>query len=151
MRGRGHQRAAALAATAAIAVAAAGCGGDDGPSRKEFVSQANAVCKRHYAKISAAAAKVLAGGKLPNPREFGRLAQGTILPEYSAQIAELRRVEPPEKQAGAYRRWLDDSQALRDKLQRNPALIVQDPSGLAAVNGQADRLGLARNCHVGPS
>ncbi len=149
MRVRGRH-ATALAATAAITIGAAGCGGDEGPTRQEFASEANAVCKRHRAKISAAAAKVLAGGKLPSPQEFGRLAQGTIIPEYTAQIAELRRVEPPEEQAGAFRSWLDDSEALRARLQRNPALI-QDPRGLAAVNGQADRLGLSRDCHVGPS
>jgi hypothetical protein len=141
---------ATVAAVAALALAAAGCGGDDGPSKKEFVSNANAVCKRHYAKISAAAGKLLAGGALPDPREFGRLAQGTIIPQYTAQVRELRAVKPSKGQAAAYRAWLDDSQALRDRLQAKPALI-QNARSLSAVNGQADRLGLSNTCHVGPT
>ena len=148
MAGEGSYRVV-VALVAALAVGSAGCGGDDGPSKAEFVEDANSVCKRHYVKISAAAAKLLAGGKLPSPREFGRLAQGTIIPEYSAQIAELREVEAPEEQAKAYDTWLDDSQALKTKLQGNPALI-QNPQELAAVNGQADRLGLSNNCRIGP-
>ncbi|CAA9480437.1 MAG: hypothetical protein AVDCRST_MAG67-836 [uncultured Solirubrobacteraceae bacterium] len=141
--------AGAATVAAAIAIGAGGCGGDDGPSSGEFVSQANTVCKRHYQKISAAAGKLLAGGKLPSPREFGMLAQGTIIPEYTAQIRELREVEPAEDKANAYRAWLDASEKLRSSLQANPALI-QNPRQLAAVNRQADELGLSRECHVGP-
>ena len=148
MTGEGRYRAF-VALVVALAVGSAGCGGDDGPTKAEFVQDANAVCKRHYVKISAAAAKLLAGGKLPSPREFGTLAQGTIIPEYSAQIAELRKVDAPEEQAQAYDAWLDDSQALKTKLEGNPALI-QKPQELATVNGQADRLGLSSDCHIGP-
>lgn len=144
----GARRATAVGVAAAT-LAVAGCGGDDGPTKGEFVKEANAVCKRHYVKISAAASKLLAGGKLPSPREFGQLAMGTIIPEYSAQIRELDDVEPPEDQADAYEKWLTDSTALRDRLQKNPVLI-QQPQALSAVNGQADRLGLANDCHIGP-
>ena len=144
----GARRATAVGATAA-ALAVAGCGGDDGPTKAEFVKEANAICKRHYANISEAASKLLAGGKLPSPRECGQLAMGTIIPEYSAQIRELNDVEPPEDEAQAYEAWLDDSAALRNRLQRNPVLI-QQPQALAAVNGQADRIGLADDCRIGP-
>lgn len=135
---------------AVAAIAGTGCGGDDGPSRAEFVEQANTICERHHQRISAAASRVLAGGKLPSPQEFGRLARGTIIPEYEAQIRELREVEPPEDAATEYRAWLDDSQALKTQLERNPAMI-QNPRPLAAVNSQADRLGLSDRCHIGPS
>lgn len=146
MSGRG---AGGATAAVVVALAVAGCGANGGPGNGEFVSDANAVCKRHYVKISAAAGKLLAGGKLPSPREFGMLAQGTIIPEYSAQIRELREVEPSEDKADAYNTWLDDSEQLAGRLKGNPVLI-QNPGQLAAVNGQADRLGLSRECHVGP-
>lgn len=149
MHGMTGVRRATAVGVAATALAVAGCGGDDGPTKGEFVKEANAVCKRHYVKISAAASKLLAGGKLPSPREFGQLAMGTIIPEYSAQIRELNDVEPPEDEAKAHDKWLDDSAALRDRLQKNPVLI-QQPQALSAVNGQADRLGLASDCHIGP-
>lgn len=134
----------------AIAVGAAGCGGDDGPSDAEFIKQANAVCHGHYVTISAAASKLLAGGKLPTPAQFGKLAQGTIIPEYSAQITELREVEPSESKKDAYDRWLSDSEALREKVKANPALVQQAPM-LASINGQSDKLGLSTECHLGAS
>jgi hypothetical protein len=149
MHGRDAARRATVVGVTAAALAVGSCGGEDGPTKAEFTKEANAVCKRHYVKISAAASKLLAGGKLPTPREFGQLAMGTIIPEYSAQIRELRDVEPPEKRSEAYEIWLKDSDSLRGRLQENPALI-QQPRALSAVNGQADRLGLSRDCHIGP-
>jgi len=132
---------------AAIAVGAAGCGEDE-RTNGEFVKEANAVCKRHYATISAAATKLLAGGKLPSPQQFGKLAQGTIIPQYNAQIGELRDVEPTESKKAAYDKWLADSEALAAKLKTNP-MIIQQPPMLASVNAQGDRLGLAVECHIG--
>ena len=135
------------AVVAALAVTAAGCGEDE-RSNADFVKDANAVCKRHYATISAAASKLLAGGKLPTPQQFGKLAQMTIIPEYNAQIDELRDVEPTESKKAAYDKWLADSEALATKLQGNP-MIIQQPPMLASVNGQGDKLGLAPECHIG--
>lgn len=142
------RRSTLTAIVLAATVIAAGCGAD-GPSNAEFTAEANAICKRHNDTISAAASKVLAGGKLPSPREFGQLAQQTIVPEISAQVGELKEIEAPEDKSGAYDAWLDDSEALKTKLEGDPSLI-QNPQALAAVNAQADRLGLSDKCHVGP-
>lgn len=143
-------RRATVAVVAAIAVGFAGCGGDDSPSNEEFLAQANTICERHHAKISAEASKVLAGGNLPSPQEFGRLARGTIIPEYSAQIEELRAIEPSEEKEEQFRAWLDDSTELKNRLEQNPAMI-QNPQALEPVNAEADRIGLADECHIGPS
>ncbi|MDQ3630595.1 MAG: hypothetical protein M3417_04830 [Actinomycetota bacterium] len=139
-----------MLATAIGVLAVAGCGGDDGPTKAEFVEQANAVCKEHRDKTSAAAAKLLAGGKLPSPQQFGRLAQETIIPEYTAQISELRPLEPPAELADDYRAWLADSEALSTRIKQNPALI-QNPDSAAAVNRQARALGFSGSCDVGPA
>ena len=146
--GQCARRASAIAAVVALGVLA-GCGGDEGPTRSEWLAEVNAVCKRHNDRITAAASKVLAGGNLPDRRAFGRLARGTILPEYAAQIRELRAVEAPADQAADYRAWLDDSQALHAMLERNPVLI-QQPRALDAVNRGANRLALSDECRIGP-
>jgi hypothetical protein len=138
-------RTAAVMAT--IAATAAGCG-DDERTNADFVKDANAVCKRHYATISAAASKLLAGGKLPTPAQFGKLAQGTIIPQYDTQIGELRDVEPTDAKKARYEKWLSDSEALAAKLKADPKLVQQPPK-VAAVNGQGDKLGLAPECHIG--
>lgn len=141
-------------AVSAVAIALSGCGSsndksDGGLSKKDFVAQANAVCKRHNEKISAAASKVLAGGKLPSPQKFGMLVMGTIVPEQKAQVGELRAIKPPSELAGAYDKWLADAQATGGRIAKNPPLI-QNPASFAKVNGEADRLGLSPKCHIGP-
>ncbi|HWC25457.1 MAG TPA: hypothetical protein VG474_02635 [Solirubrobacteraceae bacterium] len=141
-------RRAALATAVAVGVALGGCG-DDAPSRQEFVADANEICKRHHARISEAASRVLAGGRLPSPREFGELARETIIPEYTAQIEELRAVEPSEGEAEEFRAWLDESAELRERLEQNPT-IIQNPRMLEPVNAEVGQLGLAPECRIGP-
>ena len=146
---RQSPRQATAAVVAAITVGFAGCGGDDAPSDEEFVSQANAICERHHARITEEASKVLAGGNLPSPREFGELARGTIIPEYSAQIEELRALEASEEKQEEFRAWLDESEELKNQLEQNPVMI-QNARALEPVNAEAERLGLADECHIGP-
>ena len=134
-----------MAVVAALAVGATGCGEDE-RTNADFVKDANAVCKRHYATISAAASKLLAAGKLP--AQYGKLARTTIMPQYTAQIDELRDVEATESKKAAYDKWLTDSEALAARLKANP-MIIQRPRRLASVNGQGDKLGLAAECHIG--
>ena len=146
---RQSPRRATVAVVAAIAAGFAGCGGDDAPTNEEFVAQANAICQEHHANITEEASKVLAGGNLPSPREFGELARGTIIPEYNAQIEELRALEPSEEKAEQFGAWLDDSTELKNRLQANPVMI-QNAQALEPVNAEAERLGLADECHIGP-
>ncbi len=139
----------ATLAGAAAALLAAGCGGDDGPTREEFTREANAICKRHTAKIEEAASKVLGGGQLPNPREFGKLARGTIIPEVKQQFEELREVEPPEDLEDEYSEFLDTGEETVAKLERDLTLIM-NPANFEELNLQADEVGLSRACRVGP-
>ena len=139
----------AVLAGAAAALLAAGCGGDEGPTREEFTRETNAICKRHTAKIEEAASKVLGGGQLPDPREFGRLARGTIIPEVKRQFEELREVEPPEELEEEYREFLATGEDIAAKMERDLTLIM-NPANFEELNRQADELGLSRACRVGP-
>ena len=137
----------ALAVGAAVA---AGCGGDGGPSREEFTQSANAICERHTAPIRQAAGRLLAGGQLPDPREFMQLARGTIIPQYSAQVRELQGLQPPEGLSQDFQRFLEASASARQQLMRNPAAIT-NPASFREVNRQAQQLGLSRDCLLGPT
>ncbi|MBA3735242.1 MAG: hypothetical protein H0W90_08600 [Actinobacteria bacterium] len=130
-----------------VPLALTGCGGESGLSKAELTKQADAVCKRHYEKISAGANKLLAGGKLPTPQKFGRFAHQTLIPEYTAQIRELRELKDF---AEPYKTWLANSEATRAKIMKKPALITNG-ANFVVVNAESDRLGLSRQCHVGPS
>lgn len=138
--------------TIALLAFAAGCGGgsSSGLSKSELVKKANPICKRHNDTITAGASKVLAGGKLPTREEFGKLAVGTIVPEYAAQIKELRMLEAGGSLKKSYQGWLGNSEAVLAKVMKDPSLIMS-AANFSAVNQQADKLGLSRACHVGPS
>jgi len=150
---RGPAQVIGIAASA-VAIVVSGCGGDDSKStssltKEQFVQQANAVCKRHNETISAAANKLLAGGKLPPPQAFGKLVLGTIVPEVRAQTSELEGIKAPAELDGPYRTWLTDTKGALSRLAANPSLI-KSPASFRAVNGQADHLGLSPKCHAGP-
>ncbi|MDQ3645269.1 MAG: hypothetical protein M3356_07180 [Actinomycetota bacterium] len=141
-------RTAGLALAIGAAVAA-GCGGDDGPSREEFVESANAICERHTVPIREAAGRLLAGGELPDPREFMELAQGTIIPEYSAQLSELEALEAPDELSEEYQSYLEMSASTREEIMQDPSVIT-NPSNFEEVNRQAEQLGFSSDCRVGP-
>lgn len=77
-----------------VVLALAGCG--SGPSREDFLQEANAVCAQRRETIEEAASQVLAGGALPSPEQFGRLTMQTIVPELTAQFRELGELEASE-------------------------------------------------------
>ena len=128
-------------AVAVSAVVAAGCGGDEGPSREEFVQQANTICERHTAPIREAAARLGAGGELPDPREFMQLAQGTIIPQLTAQVNELRQLEAPEEQSEEFQRFVEASAAARERIAQDPRVIM-NPANFQELNQQAEQLGI---------
>jgi hypothetical protein len=130
------------------AVVAVGCG-DEGPSREEFIREANAACERHAVPIREAAGNLLAGGELPDPREFRELALGTIIPEYNEQVGELQSLEPPDELSEEYQRYLEMSASTREEITQDPSMIT-NPANFEEVNRQAEQLGLSRDCRVGP-
>lgn len=131
-----------------LCVAISGCGGGDGLSRAELIKKVDPVCKRHNATITVAASKVIAGGKVPRPAAFIKLAKETIFPEYSAQIDALSKLKPSSDLAGNYEAWLGDSRATAMRVKRNPAILTT-PATFERVNGEAKALGFT--CNVGPS
>jgi len=134
-------------ALAVGATVAAGCGGEEGPSREEFVQSANQICQQRMASIQEAAGRLLAGGQLPDPREFMQLARQTIIPQVSAQVNDLQQVEPPEELSQEYQEFLDMSSAARERITQDPTAI-QNPANFREVNQQAQQLGLS--CRIGP-
>lgn len=135
-------------AVAVGAVVAVGCGGDEGPSQEEFVQQAGAICERHTAPIREAAGRLLAGGELPDPREFMQLTQQTIIPELTAQVNELRQLEAPEGQSEEFQQFVEASAAARERIAQDPRALT-NPSNFEQVNQQAQQLGLPE-CRIGP-
>lgn len=150
----------AVAAVSALAVAGCSSGSGTaasstaaptatGPTKAEFVTKADAVCAKHRAVIEAAASKVLAGGQLPSPEAFGKLAMETIVPELTAQFTELKAVTPPPELATPYSAYVAAGDKTVAAISTNPALIT-DATNFVGLNKQGDDVGLNPACRVGP-
>lgn len=147
-------RAGAVAAVLA-ALTLAGCGSSSSSNGSGELSQAalikrvDPICAQHYDRISAAAAKLLAGGRLPGPREFGTFVMMTVIPQYNAVIARLSALKPARSVAARYRRWLADVRMASAMIGRDPAML-KSPAAFSRLNHEADALGFTSKCHVGP-
>ncbi len=147
MSGAASRRRRVTVVVACVAVAASACG--DGPSKDEFLKEANAVCAKHRATIEAAASKVLGGGKLPSPQQFGKLAKETILPQLTAQFRELRPIEAPDDLADAFTNFVSRGDKAVAAIRKDPSTLT-NPDNFAAANRQSDKTGLSDACHIGP-
>ena len=149
----GTRRVAAISVVfVALALALAGCGssGSSGLSKSALQTKVNAICTRHTDVITAAASKLLAGGKLPSGKKFARFAFGTIVPQTTAEINQLTPLKPASSVSGPYHQWLASMRADLAKIKQNP-IVVQSSATFVTLNSQAKVLGLSSACHVGPS
>jgi hypothetical protein len=148
---RGRTGVVSMLGAVVVSFALAGCGGKSGLTQAELSKQADAICTRHRDKISGAMNTLLADGKQPNAQTLRQFADQTLIPAYTAQLGELRKLKPKQGRGlKRYQKWVAASDAVRVKLSQDPALITNRAS-FAPVNGQADRLHLSSECHVGPS
>lgn len=88
----------------------AGCGGGGGKrlSRKEYASQADAICRK-YNRLSQA---------VSNPTSLSELAAAVdkLTPLLDKSLKELRKLSPPKDEQATADRWLGEVQAIRDDL-----------------------------------
>ena len=144
---------ALIAALAALAIVVAGCGDsdDDGTdsgealTKAEFVKQAEAVCAANNKEIDAEFEKFseennLSKKKAPTQEQLEEAADDFLLPIVNDQIDELREIEPPEAQAGAFEALLDEAEAEVEKLEDDPSTLEEQ--SFVKVNERARALGL---------
>lgn len=137
----------ALASGLVIAVGVAGCGGGDNsttaaPTKDEFITQADAICKQGDEELQAAGRDLAAGGK-PSDEEVNQFISDTLVPNLENQAEKLRALGAPEG---------DEAQvnAIVDGLDKAVEEVKADPTGLASggvsfgeVNKLAQDYGLA--------
>jgi hypothetical protein len=116
---------------------AAGCGGG---GKEKFQQQANAICKRYDAKVTAL-------GAPSSPADIPQYVEKAI-PIIQQGLVELRALEPPQELASDYNRMLDETakaipaaRDLGDAAAKNDAAAVQKALNEgSAANKNADRL-----------
>lgn len=87
--------ALSVVAALALAVLAAGCGGSsDKPlSHADFISQADAICKKSEDQIAAAQRKL---GSSPSQTQINDFVKSTVIPGIQSQLDGINGLTPPE-------------------------------------------------------
>jgi hypothetical protein len=136
-----------LAAMLAVALVAAGCGGDDNPSKAEFLKKGNAICRKGNQAINQGARRTfLRAGKPsgpPPPAELEKFATDTLIPNVQRQIDQIRDLGAPSGDEDQVNAILDQAQAALDKGKKDPTILTsekQDP--FQTVNKLAKDYGL---------
>lgn len=115
----------AFAATLLAALAfAAGCGGgDDGPTKDEFIAQADKVCETGNQQIQAKVAEMF-GDKQPKKAQIIEFVKSTYAPEFQKQVDDLRQIEAPSDDQDTWEGILDSLQEGVDKIKEDPDQVL---------------------------
>lgn len=116
-----------------LALVLAGCGGgsdDSGPTKAEYITKADAVCKSESASSEKATNDAVAalGTDSPTDEQLGTVVTSTILPQLEKQVAALKALEKPKDDADA----IDD---IYSELDKAIAAGKSDPTSLASSAG----------------
>lgn len=155
-----------LAGTLAAALLVAGCGGDDdttsssttaatgtsgasgasgeqgatGTLPADFAAEANSICKAGDEDLNKAFGQL---GQQPSDKQVDEIVSTQVVPLLQGQIDDLEALGDPEEGADEYNALLDDAQAALDKLEQDPAgLINSGTDPFEDVNAQAKQMGL---------
>jgi len=128
------RRGAALAGLCAL-VLAAGCGGGSGPlTKEELIAKGDETCSEGNARF----AEIQAEPPV-NAAEAANQA-GELIDVSTAELADLRDLEPPEELSGKMEAYLAAQQRAIDDLERGrDAANDQDKDAYAAAQERSDR------------
>ncbi|MDQ2622698.1 MAG: hypothetical protein M3Y45_06620 [Actinomycetota bacterium] len=131
--------AAVLLAT--LAFVATGCGGsdDEGPTKDEFIAQADKVCEEGNKAIQAKVADQF-GDEQPSKKQITEFVTGTYVPEFQNQVDELREIEPPADDQETWDSLVDALQEGVDKIKEDPNQVLTG-SPLQGAAEQAQEYG----------
>lgn len=141
-----------VALLAATAMIAAGCGDDDEPSvdattaEEEGItidrwrSEANSICRRGDAEISAAAEDAF-GNSAPTPPERDRFTLEVQLPSIESTVDAIAALPAPEREATRIDAMIAEFRRGIEEIEANPAITAQ---GNAGIPGLAEATAIAR-------
>lgn len=131
---------------AVLAISAAGCGGSSGPTRAEFVKQANSICKQNRASD----ARYVATNSSEARSSGDAMAQFVValVALDEVMVKRLAAVQPPSALEADYRTYLAMLRSLnkmeRDVVRLAPPSATGDvEAGTAAAEISHRRVGLA--------
>jgi len=132
---RGINRRGIAIVLGLVAVVSA-CGGSSykGLSKADYVSQANAICKK-YSGLADAAGNTL--GSNPTEQQVVDAVKSKLVPLFSQELAEIRKLKPPKEDRATVKTMLDEQQAAINDVSQNTKQFVE-AQGSTALSKKAD-------------
>lgn len=136
-------RTTLLTLSLAAALTLAGCGAS-GPSKAEYIKQADAVCTKAGEDLSKKQGEAIAKlGADAKPEDLTKLISDVLIPNAEGQLAELRKLEKPSDDADTIDGIYSDLEAGLKKVEADPEALTNDPNGpLASANKKARAYGM---------
>jgi hypothetical protein len=114
----------ALATSLASGLLAASCGGgDDAPTKAEFIEQADAICKKAHRNFEKEFQQAF-GGERPSNADLKNFAKSDLVPGTEGQIAEISALEPPSGDQAQVDAIIEAVQAGVDKIKADPGILL---------------------------
>jgi hypothetical protein len=129
----------ALSACAAVALTGCGGDGDSGPTKAEFIEQADKICQEGDDKI-AAAAEDFADPANPTEAEVMTAVEDVVVPSLRGQVEELRELDPPEADSEEIEAMLDALEKATEAAEADPEAVL-DEGTFADANERAQEYG----------
>lgn len=143
------RRRFAAAVLSALVFVAVGCGSsssDKGPTKAEYITKADAICKAGNAQLRIA---IQGAGSSPTAAQVKALATSVFIPNLEGQLKSLRALKPPKADKATVKSLLDGLETAIGKLKADPSQLAASGGGpFAAVNAQANSYGL-KACGAG--
>jgi hypothetical protein len=126
--------------TAALALAACG-GGDKAPTKSEYITKADAICKNGSPKADALQKNLTTESSVAKLAEF----KATAVPELKTELKKLRGLKTPKGEGDKISAIYDKADAAVNLVAKTPpadfvALLQGDP--FAAANSAANAYGM---------
>lgn len=115
--------AGGLASLASVIALVAGCGsGDDGPTKAEFINQADAICKKAHDKLDKAFNQAFAG-KQPSQAELNKFALQELVPTVQGEVDDVGNLDRPSGDEAQIEAIIGAAQDGVDKVKADPAVL----------------------------
>lgn len=115
----------ALVALVAAALPAAGCGGsdDDELTKAEFITQADAICKKAHDQFEKDFNQAFADNQQPSQAELNKFAESTLVPGVQGEIDDISELNPPSADEGQVNAIIEAVQAGANKIKADPGVL----------------------------
>jgi hypothetical protein len=123
-----------------VVLVGTGCGGDDSPSKDEYIAQADSICRDADEALDKEIQEAF-GTNPPTQQQIVAFSESNAIPNLEDQLADLRALTPPESEEETLARIYDTLEEAIAQIKEDPASDSVPPA-LEEAREQAKEFGL---------